>query len=128
MTNGTPDPLEGWEIWLVEGKTLLGCPRTSKEYGEDFTESLSPVYELIVQVQVTREGFTRAIGCSPLLWFASIRSIEAVGYPKISVSDLSNADKAAIRKALCQADEFIRMQRAADAGILVANKMPDVKP
>jgi len=117
--NGKPEPLEGWEIWLVEGKSLLGKPSMT---------GLSPVYELIIQVQVARDGLAKQIGCAPLMWFPSIRSIDIHGaYPKVPLSDLSHEDRKQLAKAILQAEEFIRAARAAESGILVANKLPPVK-
>lgn len=119
MQNGRPDPLDGWEIWLVEGRALIGKPALV---------GLSPVYELIVQVQVARDGLAKQIGCAPILWFPSIRAIEIRGtYPKIPLSDLSSEDRKQLSHSILQADEFIRTARAAEAGILVANKLPPVK-
>lgn len=120
MINGKPEPLEGWEIWLVEGHSLIGKPSMS---------GLSPVYDLIVQVQMSREGLAKQIGCAPLLWFPSIRSLDVRGsYPKIPLSDLSVAERKQIEKAILQADEFIRMAKASESGITIANKLPSTKP
>lgn len=120
MMNGKPEPLEGWEIWLVEGHTLLGKPNAT---------GLSPVYELLINVQIARDGLAKSIGCAPLMWFPSIRSLDVpLNCPKIPLSDLSPEDRKQLLKAIIQADEFIRSARAAESGIMIANKMPPVKP
>lgn len=118
-TNGAGD-LAGWVIALIGGSTFIG--REVTPY------ALAPVYALNVNIRATDKGVVVNYVATPVLMLASLAELEL---PQSAViigcERLTHAERKRLHSAVRTAEENVQHMRAADAGLLLANKMPVAK-
>lgn len=109
-SNGA-DEFYGWILAMVGARTLLG----KYESG-----SLKPVYDFSIQVQPTQQGLQRHAIALPLLWLSSIESVKLPeDCIKIPLNSLSKDERLFVRRAINEAEQFVRRMRAAESGIII---------
>jgi hypothetical protein len=98
------------------------------------TLALEPVYELVIQVQAmpNRSGqmaINRSINVVPLCWLSSVKGIVLpASTPTFPLEDLSRSEHKSILTAIAACEELLRVMRAADAGIAIAQTLPPERP
>jgi hypothetical protein len=108
-----------WAI-AIGGRIFVGrvIPRAGAKSAEDV--ALSPCYELIIQP--TPQGVSRMV--VPLLFFSSSRTVDVTGLPLIHFDTLNKEERRQMMRSIEHCEEMIGKMRAAESGLIVADKMP----
>ena len=110
---------------VPQGRRLIVLCGAGRFVGDAINGSLSPAYELNVQIQAGAQGMAVAHIATPVLMLASIDSIpipaDAV---TIRVDDLSREEQKKIARAIQIAEEMRAKMQAAQSGVLITREMP----
>lgn len=109
-----------WVIAFVAGRTLIG----QKAGGV-----LSPVYELERNKWLTPRGIVASAGLQPLAGFLSIARFPlAEGDRTIPLTELNREDQQWVHEQIRLFEEQKVKATAAQAGLVLTDKMPERKP
>jgi hypothetical protein len=108
-----------WAI-AIGGRLLVGklIPYPMTEGGAHV--AMSPCYELIIQP--TPQGVSRMV--VPLLFFSSSRTVDVTGLPLVHFDTLNKEERRQMMRSIEHCEEMIGKMRAAESGLIVADKMP----
>ena len=82
---------------------------------------MSPCYELIIQP--TPQGVSRMV--VPLLFFSSSRTVDVTGLPLVHFDTLATEERRQMMKSIDHCEQMIGKMRAAESGLVLADKMPE---
>ena len=115
MNNG-----QGSQWFIAIAGRMLVAKATGRITGE--SEECSPVYELIVQP--TQQGVSRMV--VPALFFSSERTMMIhASVPRIPFDTLNKQERRQMMKSIEHCEQMIGKMRAAESGLVLADKMPE---
>lgn len=109
-----------WAI-AIGGRLLVG--KMTYLHGADSgaKDGMSPCYELIIQP--TPQGVSRMV--VPLLFFSSSRTVDVTGLPLVYFDTLNKEERRQMMKSIDHCEQMIGKMRAAESGLVLADKMPE---
>ncbi len=120
-----PEHLEGWVLGFWCGLWVMGKPTTNhgnmgRVDRPGDSVDLSPAYEVSLGTQIGPQGVGVQRAAFPIRSFPSVREIKGVTVALL-VDELGRKERAHLSKAVTAVEDLLRVMRAEDSGIAIAN-------